>query len=97
MFRNPRFITRGVQTDIQPEIQRFLWSLLDSMEGKMDYLQVFHLEPCGGKQHITHTQEQPLYHREYDIGFSVGGVPVVSKLFAIDDGDHSTLLLASEY
>lgn len=52
MFQNPRFITRGVQTDI---------------------------------------------HREYDIGFSAGGVPVVSKLFAIDDGDHSTLLLASEY
>ena len=97
MFTNPRYITHGVQAEVSAGLQGFLWFLIETMAGKPDCLQVFHLEPRGGKQHITHIQEGPPYQREYDIDIGRDEKPVTAKLFVIDDADHSTMLLACEY
>lgn len=59
-----------------------------------DYLQVFRLQKTGQGQRITHTQEQPPYSREL---FVPCVDAVNAKLFVIDDGTHSTMLLAEEY
>ena len=45
-------------------------------------------------QSITHTSEEPEYRMEYLIP---SDALITEKLYIIDDGDHSTMLLASEY
>lgn len=66
---------------------------------KLDYLQVFELstEVVGGQlvQVIQHRQEEPLYRRTHR--FAPIEVPQETTIWAIDDGDHSTMLLPSEY
>ncbi len=91
MFDNPRYITAGIESRISPALEILLWSLV---EGKEDYLQVFRLTASGNNQHILHTQEQPEYSAEYDFP---SDNPITAKIFVIDDGDHSTMLLAEEY
>lgn len=96
MFQNKRYVTRGVAAELSMPLQLLLWYLIDSMETEQkDWLQVFTLEPEDGKQKIVHTQEEPPYRREHLLEF--GDPPISAKLFVIDDGDHSTMLLAEEY
>ncbi len=94
MFQSARFLTRGVQIEIPTELQLFIWNCIDQLPPERDYLQVFQLEAMVGMQRISHTSEQPEYHREYLIPSET---PITQKLYVIDDGDHSTMLLASEY
>ena len=108
-FENERFITRGVEENLNPLLVMVLWELIDSMTIQQDYLQVFELSEEKGKQKIEHVQEDPEYKREYllDVdtsffsvkSFSGSDVPnaFVGKLFVIDDDTHSTMLLAEEY
>ena len=95
MFKNERFITKGVAENIFPLLQLFMWQCIDNMPEPKDYLQVFDLEIKEGKLKIKHSQEQPDYMKEYllnaDTPFYVG------KIFVIDDETHSTMLLAEEY
>ncbi len=93
-FQNDRYMTRGVNADIPPELQIFLWSCIDRLPAERDYFQVFKLEPMGEMQRISHTSEQPEYHMEYMV---LSDDPVTAKLYVIDDGDHTTMLLAEEY
>ena len=76
-------------------LQMIMWNLIDDMPQPKDYLQVFECTIVGGKQKITHIQEEPEYKKEYliktDAPFFVG------KIFVIDDENCSTMLLASEY
>ena len=59
-----------------------------------DYLQVFSLSADGEKQIVKHTQEVPVYNKEYVFEFEN---PVAEKIFVIDDETHTTMLLAEEY
>ena len=94
MFTNDRYLTRGIHAEIPPDLQAFLWYCIDLLPSERDYLQVFLLEPMGQMQRISHTSEQPEYHREYIIP---SDNPITQKVYVIDDGDHSTMLLAEEY
>ena len=94
MFDNQRFLTRGVDTEIPPELQLFLWSCIDRLPEERDYFQVFKLEPMGEMQRISHTSEQPEYHMEYIIPTEK---PITAKLYVIDSEEYSTMLLAEEY
>ena len=87
MFKNAKYITRGVQSEIPIELQLFMWGCIGSVP-EPDYLQIFRLEPMKTMQKITHEQEQPQFKREYHI---------TAKVYIIDDGEHSTMLLAEEY
>lgn len=72
-----------------------LWHLIGIMPVEQkDYLQVFRLRQTATGQHITHTQEQPPYQYELDVPCTDA---VNAKIFVIDDGTHSTMLLADEY
>lgn len=105
MFDNERFLTSGVQTEIPIIVQLIMWDMIDELKKqgfKMDYLQVFRLKAGEGTQIITHIQEQPAY--ENTIFVSSASLlasdqrgPVNNKIFVIDDGTHSTMLLAEEY
>ena len=94
MFDNQRFLTRGVDTEIPPELQLFLWSCIDRLPEERDYFQVFKLEALGEMQRISHTSEQPEYHMEYIIPTEK---PITAKLYVIDSEEYSTMLLAEEY
>ena len=94
MFDNQRFLTRGVDAEIPPELQLFLWSCIDRLPEERDYFQVFKLEPMGEMQRISHTSEQPEYHMEYIIPTEK---PISAKLYVIDSEEYSTMLLAEEY
>lgn len=96
MFQNDRYVTRGIMNTVSVPMQAMLWYLIDTMEVEQkDYLQVLELRPEDGKQYILHTQEEPPFHAEHLLDF--GDTPIQAKIFVIDDGDHSTMLLAEEY
>ena len=94
MTETNRYLTCGVDNTIPLELQLFLWECVDRLSEPKDYLQVFELKPVGSMQSITHTSEEPEYHMEYLIP---SDAPIAEKLYIIDDVDHSTMLLASEY
>ncbi len=82
-------------------LQIALWSKIDELKKtdiQMDYLQVFKLEKITNPislLKITHSQEQPTYKKEY----VVENIELKESLtiFIIDDVEHVTMLLASEY
>jgi hypothetical protein len=94
MFNNQRYLTIGVQTEIPPMLQTFIWNMVDLLPDDADYLQVFQLKPFGGMQQIVHTAEDPPFKKVY---IFPSANPITEKLYVIDDEDHSTMLLASEY
>ena len=94
MFSNQRYLTKGVQADIPFELQLFMWECISHMPEERDYFQAFDLDILDGKQYIRHFLEQPEYSQDYMIGFEN---LVNQKVYVIDDGDHSTMLLAEEY
>lgn len=93
MFSNKRYITKGVQADIPFELQIFMWDCIKAVP-EPDYLQIIRLSDFNGKQRIIHEQEIPEYKREYLLAVNE---PINAKVYIIDDGDHSTMLLAEEY
>ena len=95
MFKNNRFITTGIQSRIPHDTQRLLWYLIDVLEiPEVDSYQFFTLTIEAGKQKIIHKQEQPEYSVELLVEVSE---PVSEKVYVIDDGENSTMLLAEEY
>lgn len=94
MFNNSRYLTCGVDSTIPLELQLFLWTCVDRLPEPRDHLQVFDLKPVVCMQNITHRSEQPEYRMEYLI---LSDAPITEKLYVIDDGERSTMLLASEY
>ncbi len=94
-FNGQRYLTKGVQAEIPFELQLFMWALIAQLPEPKDYLQIFRLSVSEkGNQHIVHEQEVPAYSREYEVQTDT---PVNAKVYVIDDGEHSTMLLAEEY
>lgn len=94
MFNNNRYLTCGVDSTISLELQLFLWNCVDRLPEPRDHLQVFDMKPVGCMQSITHRSEEPEYRMESLIP---SDTPITEKVYIIDDGEHSTMLLASEY
>ena len=94
MFDNERYLTCGVDSTIPLELQLFLWGCVDSMPAPKDYLQVFELSASGPMQAITHSSEEPEFKK---VHLLPSDSPITNKLYIIDDGSHSTMLLAEEY
>ena len=95
MFKNKRCITKGVDSEVDPLLQLFMWQCIDRLDVPKDYLQIFECSMSGTKQKIEHIQEEPEFKKEYL--FYTDAPVFVGKIFAIDDGTHSTILLAEEY
>jgi len=102
MFDKARYLTSGVREKIPLILQMLLWNCIDRKIDKklpLDYLQIFKLEALKDengeiKQKIIHSQEQPEITDTY---LMESNDPVTMKIYAIDDGNHSTMLLADEY
>lgn len=104
MFENPRYVTYGIHTTLPPVVIIFLWNLIEARRRsgqEIDYLQVFNLYAAADGynrpiQVIWHSQEEPLYNALYTIELPDRGI-IKATIYAIDDGFHSTMLLAEEY
>ena len=95
MLKNKRYITRGVSENIALPLQLFMWQCIDELDISKDYLQIFKCSMSDKKQKIEHIQEEPEFKKEY---LFYTDTPIfVGKIFVIDDGTHSTMLLAEEY
>lgn len=96
MFNKERYLTRGVSEKIPLEIQLIVWSMIEELEFEKDYLQVFKIKPLDKDLvEIEHKQEIPKYNNSMII--KNVGISSIVKLFVIDDGEYSTMLLAEEY
>lgn len=95
LFQNKRYMTKGVAEKIPFELQMTLWAMIEAIE-QPDYLQVFQLEIEKGKGTIQHSQEEPEYKKTVQI-MLIDEDSIHEKVFVIDDGDYSTMLLAEEY
>ena len=94
MFTNERYLSRGVNDTIPIELQLFMWGCIDKLSEERDYLQIFDLEQVGAMQSIIHRSEQPEHRKAY---LFPSDSSITEKIYVIDDGDHSTMILASEY
>ena len=97
-----RYSTSGIATEMPPQLQAFLWQSIDDWNAEdfpLDYLQVFKFKKVAdGLYAIEHTQEEPERTIVYYVGSDLEVESVIGKtVFVIDDGDHSTMLFASEY
>lgn len=95
MFDNQRYVTRGIIERIEPVCQLMLWNMIDSLDIKKDYLQVFLLVWKNGVLTITHSQEQPFYKKVYT--YPCKSAEKTEKIFVIDSEEYSIMLLAEEY
>lgn len=99
MFCNQRFVTSGINASIPEYMQNILWYMIEIMDvPEKDYLQVFTLKEVhvGGKlkQNIIHSQEETKYIQENIISIIT---PINGKIYVIDDGIQTTMMLAEEY
>lgn len=92
-----RYITRGVNETLDLTLQLLLWSLVDELTIEKDYLQVFNLRREGDIVKIEHTQEVPDYKSFISVNAEELEFQGAVKIYAIDSGEYSTLLLAEEY
>ena len=96
-------MTKGFQSEIPAITQVIIFDCLEksrqSLE-KMDYLQIFELKKIRSNgtdlQKILHKQEIPVFEESILLELPEDLI-INTKVFVIDDGDHHTFLLASEY
>ena len=101
--KNSRYFTDGVRDLIPIDIQMFMWKCIDSTTIDKDFLQIFRLVTKGkGNLIIYHEQEKvkedgiQAFKHQY-IFPDLLKEPINTKVYVIDDIDHSTMLLAEEY
>ena len=102
MFKeDSRYVTRGINLEVEIRLQLAIWSLIDRLKMQkdieVDYLQVFKLEKEDNFIKIEHSQEIPEYKNINMIEMEDIELDKSSKIFVIDNGDYSTMLLAEEY
>ena len=102
MFKkNNRYVTRGVNEEIDIRLQLIMWSMIDKLKDEgnveLDYLQVFRLSKERNKVIIEQSQEIPEHKATYTIELEDIELNEGTKVYIIDSGDYSTMLLPCEY
>lgn len=103
MFKNRsnRYVTRGVNAEVDIRLQLLMWSMIDNLKDKtnveVDYLQVFKLRKEGNSIIIEHSQEEPEYKADYSLELQDVELESKRKIYVIDSGKYSTMLLPEEY
>lgn len=102
-FNNPGYMTRGFQAEVPIETQLMIYDCLERTKQTltvMDYLQVFKLDKVSSNgsylQQVVHSQEVPPFEKTVYLTLPEDQI-IITKIYVIDDGDHHTFLLASEY
>ena len=103
MFKKDnRYVTRGVNEEVDIRLQLMIWSMLDKLKDEgnveLDYLQVFRIRKEGNKIVISQSQEVPEYSCTYEIELEDMKIDDEMKVYVIDRGEEfSTMLFPREY
>lgn len=102
MFKkNNRYVTRGVNEEVDIRLQLTIWSMIDKLKDKgnveLDYLQVFKIRKERNKIVINQSQEVPKYSCTYEMEIEEIQIDDEIKVYVIDSGDYSTMLFPYEY
>ena len=100
--KNSRYVTRGINKEIDIRLQIIMWSMIDKLKDEgnveLDYLPVFKLRKEGNKIVINQSQEVPEYSSRYEIEIEEVEVDGEIKVYIIDNGvEGSTMLFPWEY
>lgn len=100
--KSSRYVTRGVNEEIDIRIQLAIWSFIDKLNLKgnieLDYLQVFKVRKEGNKIVINQSQEVPEYSSTYEMDIEDIQIDDEIKIYVIDNGvEGSTMLFPWEY
>lgn len=99
--KNNRYITRGINEEVDIRLQLLMWSMIDNLNEKgnveLDYLQVFKLRKEGAFIVIEHYQEVPEYKKVYTLELEDIELNRNLKIYVIDSVEYATMLLAEEY
>jgi len=101
MFANPnnRYITSAIAEEVHVEIAQLIWRLIDSKKHRniaLDYLQVFELKECNGKQAIIHRQEVP-EEKSFHLLPLKQALPITRTIWCIDSGETEMMLFPEDY
>ena len=103
MFKKDnRYVTRGVNEEVDIRLQLIMWSMIDKLKDEgnveLDYLQVFKIRKEGNKVVISQSQEVPEYSCTSEIELDDIQIDNEIKVYVIDSGEeYSTMLFPSEY
>ena len=102
MFKNNRYVTRGVNEEVDIRLQLIMWSMIDKLKDEgnveLDYLQVFRIRKEGKKIVINQSQEVPEYSCTYEMELEDIQIYNEIKVYVIDSGEEfSTMLFPGEY
>ena len=102
MFKkNNRYVTRGINDEVDIKLQLIMWSMIDKLKDKwnieLDYLQIFKVRKERNKIVINQSQEVPEYSCTYEIEVQDIQINNEIKVYVIDSGEHSTMLFPYEY
>lgn len=98
MFKKDnRYVTRGVNEEVDIRLQLMIWSMLDKLKDEgnveLDYLQVFKIRKEGNKVVINQSQEVPEYSCTYEIEVEDIQIDDKIKLYVIDNGFEGSIIL----
>ena len=80
MFSRRRYITARVSKEVDPITQFFLWSCIDMLPVKADYLQIFELVAVPNGLKVIHSQEVPEYKKGKRVTKSAAWASIISSL-----------------
>ena len=96
MFDKQKHLTKGIQEKLSIPLQIALWRMIEKVDKELDYLQIFEIKQLPDMQvQILHRQEVPEYASELIVKGTIPGDKL--KIYVIDDGEYSTMLLSEEY
>lgn len=99
--RNNRYVTRGVNEEVDIRLQLIMWSMIDKLKEEenieLDYLQVFKIRKEGNKIVINQSQEVPECSCTYEVEMEDIQIDDEIKIYVIDSGEYLSMLLPSEY
>ncbi|WP_297639039.1 DUF960 family protein [uncultured Clostridium sp.] len=98
--KNNRYITRGIKGALDIGMQLAMWQMVDGLKEKskeVDYLQVFKIKRNEKEVRIEHSQEIPKYKKVHVLESLERVDKEIVKVFVIDDGLNSVMMLAEEY
>ena len=98
MFKKDnRYVTRGVNDEVDIRLQLIMWSMIDKLKDEesveVDYLQVFKIRKKDSKVVINQSQEVPEYSCTYEIELEDIQIDDEIKLYVIDNGFEGSIIL----
>lgn len=99
--KNNRYVTRGVNEQVDIRLQLMMWRMIDNLKYKgdieVDYLQIFKVSKEGNKIIINQSQEISEYSCKYEIEIKDIQINNEIKVYVIDSVEYSTMLFPYEY